>query len=102
VQRAIAEDLLTDRHRRGPFASPLRFKPPPAVLLIELVQHAVPLCPSHPGLDPASAGLAHGDAVLARTGRRPWKMGANPHSIRLQRRQDRTKTRSERTSASIP
>jgi hypothetical protein len=33
------------------FASPLRFKPPPAALLIELVQHAVPLWPM-PALDP--------------------------------------------------
>jgi hypothetical protein len=35
----------------------LRFKPPAAVLLIELVQHAAPLCPSHAGLDPGNGGL---------------------------------------------
>ena len=28
-----------------------RCKPPAAGLLIELVQHAAPLCPGHPGLD---------------------------------------------------
>jgi len=35
----------------------LRFKPPEAVLLIELVQHAGPLCPGHPGLDLDDGGL---------------------------------------------
>src|SRR5262249_5376897 len=90
--RRRAAPRSNERRWRGPFASPLRFKPPPAVLLIELVQHAVPSCPSHPGLDP-------GDGRPWRTPRRrrahPHRaaalgMGANPHSIRLQG-QDRTK-----------
>src|SRR5262249_51886102 len=67
------ESLRDDRHRRGasgrhlgdrapqprrrlriahePLAPPVRFKPPTAVLLIELVQHAGALCPRHSGLD---------------------------------------------------
>jgi len=33
------------------------FKPPTAVFLIELVQHAGPLCPRHAGLDPGNRSL---------------------------------------------
>ena len=54
--------VITHRSRRlriahEPLASPSRFKPPAAVLLIELVQHAGPLRPSHAGLDPGHGGL---------------------------------------------
>ena len=49
--------------KRSP--SPCASRRPAAVLLIELAQHAGPLCPSHAGLDWASAvvapGPGHGD-----------------------------------------
>jgi len=51
----VAATLVIARRSRAvacayhePLASSLRFKPPAAVLLIELVQHAAPLCPRRP------------------------------------------------------
>jgi hypothetical protein len=74
----VPENLPDNRHRRGAIgrylvdrapqprcrlrvthealASPLRFKLPAAVLLTELMQHASPLRPSHPGLGPRDGG----------------------------------------------
>jgi hypothetical protein len=48
----------------------LRFKPPAAVLSVELVQHAGALRPSHAGLDPGKRGL--GARLLAVLVRRTW------------------------------
>jgi hypothetical protein len=62
----------------------LRFKPPAAVFLIELVQHAAPLCPRHAGLDPGDGGLGTrqdcgmvGEHYPKRAGRR-WDVAVSP------------------------
>ena len=79
-----------------------RFKPPAAVLLIELVQHAAPLCPGHAGLDLRERSLGArqdrgmvGERYAKRVGSRrdvapvsPCRSGHRPglHRLTLPRR----------------